>query len=93
MEGVAESDMMESDPAESDALESDAMEGDVAEEDIGLAAASDATPQTEGTQVSAAAERRAQARGVMCRGAPRPAEASGIFQICSSSMVGAASSR
>lgn len=56
MEGVAESDMMESDPAESDALESDAMEGDVAEEDIGFATASDATPQTEGTQVSAAAE-------------------------------------
>ncbi|MDC0684577.1 excinuclease ABC subunit UvrC [Sorangium atrum] len=63
MEGVAESDMMESDPAESDALESDAMEGDVAEEDIGLATASDATPQTEGTQVSAAAERESAGSG------------------------------
>ncbi|WP_437894922.1 excinuclease ABC subunit UvrC [Sorangium sp. So ce124] len=63
MEGVAESDMMESDPAESDALESDAMEGDVAEEDIGFATASDATPQTEGTQVSAAAERESAGSG------------------------------
>lgn len=63
MEGVAESDMMESDPAESDALESDAMEGDVAEEDIGFATASDATLQTEGTQVSAAAERESAGSG------------------------------
>ncbi|WP_437904568.1 excinuclease ABC subunit UvrC [Sorangium sp. So ce327] len=63
MEGVTESDMMESDPAESDALESDATEGDLADEDIALATASDAPPETEGTPVSAAAERESAGSG------------------------------
>ncbi|WP_437990811.1 excinuclease ABC subunit UvrC [Sorangium sp. So ce145] len=63
MEGVTESDMMESDPAESDALESDATEGDLADEDIGSATASDAPPETEGTPVSAAAERESAGSG------------------------------
>ncbi|WP_437545353.1 excinuclease ABC subunit UvrC [Sorangium sp. So ce367] len=63
MEGVTESDMMESDPAESDALESDATEGDLADEDIALATASDAPPETDGTPVSAAAERESAGSG------------------------------
>ncbi|WP_437295199.1 excinuclease ABC subunit UvrC [Sorangium sp. So ce426] len=63
MEGVTESDMMESDPAESGALESDATEGDLADEEIGSATASDAPPETEGTPVSAAAERESAGAG------------------------------